>query len=87
MREPNTEKSIFRLIKIAVSQHLLNERGKGKVAERQREREGLGCECSPMLTTASVNIQNNTLREREREHIETHMVNGMGIKQCGGLFD
>jgi hypothetical protein len=39
MREPNTEKSIFRLIKIAVSQHLLNERGKGKVAERQRERE------------------------------------------------
>ena len=38
MREPNTEKSIFRLIKIAVSQHLLNERGKGKVAERQRER-------------------------------------------------
>jgi hypothetical protein len=42
-----------------------------------------------MLTTASVNIHNNTLRERERarEHIETHMVNGMGIKQCGGLFD
>ncbi len=39
MREPNTEKSIFRLIKIAVSQHLLNERGKGKVAERQRQRE------------------------------------------------
>ncbi len=39
MREPNTEKSIFRLIKITVSQHLLNERGKGKVAERQRERE------------------------------------------------
>ncbi len=38
MREPNTEKSIFRLIKIAVSQHLLNERGKGKVAERERER-------------------------------------------------
>ena len=38
MREPNTEKSIFRLIKIAVSQHLLSERGKGKVAERQRER-------------------------------------------------
>jgi len=38
MREPNTEKSIFRLIKIAVSQHLLNERVKGKVAERQRER-------------------------------------------------
>jgi hypothetical protein len=36
MREPNTEKSIFRLIQIAVSQHLLNERGKGKVAERQR---------------------------------------------------
>ncbi len=47
MREPNTEKSIFRLIKIAVSQHLLNGRGKGKVAER--------------------------LRERGREHIETHM--------------
>jgi hypothetical protein len=39
MREPNTEKSIFRLIKIAVSQHLLNGGGKGKVAERQRERE------------------------------------------------
>ncbi len=39
MREPNTEKSIFRLIMIAVSQHLLSERGKGKVAERQRERE------------------------------------------------
>ncbi len=39
MREPNTEKSIFRLIKIAVSQHLLNGRGKGKEAERQRERE------------------------------------------------
>ena len=39
MREPNTEKSIFRLIKIAVSQHLLNERGKGKVAERERERK------------------------------------------------
>ncbi len=39
MREPNTEKSIFRLIMIAVSQHLLNERVKGKVAERQRERE------------------------------------------------
>ena len=38
MREPNTEKSIFRLIKMTVSQHLLNERGKGKVAERQRER-------------------------------------------------
>ena len=38
MREPNTEKSIFRLIKIKVSQHLLNERVKGKVAERQRER-------------------------------------------------
>jgi hypothetical protein len=39
MREPNTEKSIFRLIMIAVSQHLLNERVKGKEAERQRERE------------------------------------------------
>ncbi len=39
MREPNMEKSIFRLMKIAVSQHLLNERVKGKVAERQRERE------------------------------------------------
>ncbi len=39
MREPNTEKSIFRLIMIVVSQHLLNERGKGKVAERQRKRE------------------------------------------------
>ncbi len=38
MREPNTEKSIFRLIKIKVSQHLLNERVKGKVSERQRER-------------------------------------------------
>jgi hypothetical protein len=38
MRELSTEKSIFRLIKIAVSQHLLSERGKGKVAERQRER-------------------------------------------------
>ncbi len=38
MREPNTEKSIFRLILIKVSQHLLNERVKGKVAERQRER-------------------------------------------------
>ena len=38
MREPNTEKSIFRLIMIAVSQHLLNGRVKGKVAERQRER-------------------------------------------------
>ena len=85
MREPNTEKSIFRLIKIAVSQHLLSERGKGKVAERQRER-GV-CECRPMLTTASVNIHNNTPRERGREHIETHMVNQMGIKQCGGLFD
>jgi hypothetical protein len=40
-----------------------------------------------MLTTASVNIHNNTPRERGREHIETHMVNQMGIKQCGGLFD
>ena len=38
MREPNTEKSIFRLIMIVVSQHLLNGRVKGKVAERQRER-------------------------------------------------
>ena len=38
MREPNTEKSIFRLILIVVSQHLLNGRVKGKVAERQRER-------------------------------------------------
>ncbi len=38
MRELNTEKSIFRLIMIAVSQHLLSEREKGKVAERQRER-------------------------------------------------
>jgi hypothetical protein len=26
-----------------------------------------------MLATASVNIHNNTLRERGREHIETHM--------------
>jgi len=43
MREPNTEKSIFRLIMIAVSQHLLNERVKGKVAERQRERERSEC--------------------------------------------
>ena len=73
MREPNTEKTIFRLIKIAVSQHLLSERGKGKVAERQRERERDVCECRPMLTTASVNIHNNTQRERGREHIETHM--------------
>jgi hypothetical protein len=40
-----------------------------------------------MLTTASVNIHNNTQRERGREHIETHMVNEIGIKQCGGLFD
>ena len=40
-----------------------------------------------MLTTASVNIPNNTQREREREHIETHMINRMGIKQCGGLFE
>jgi len=40
-----------------------------------------------MLTTASVNIHNNTLRERGREHVETHMVNRMGIKQGGGLFD
>jgi hypothetical protein len=40
-----------------------------------------------MLAAASVNIHNNTLRERGREHIETHMVNGMGIKQCGSVFD
>jgi hypothetical protein len=39
-----------------------------------------------MLTTASVNIHNNNT-QRERENIETHMVNEMGIKQCGGLFD
>jgi len=38
MREPNTEKSIFRFIMIVGSQHLLNGRVKGKVAERQRER-------------------------------------------------
>jgi hypothetical protein len=31
-----------------------------------------------MLTTASVNIHNNTQRERGREHTETHMVNRMG---------
>jgi hypothetical protein len=30
-----------------------------------------------MLATASVSIHNNTLRERGREHIETHMVNRM----------
>ncbi len=79
------------MISFAVSQHLLNERGKGKVAERQRERErGVSvrvCECRPVLATASVNIHHNTLRERGREHIETHMINTMGIKQCGGLFD
>jgi hypothetical protein len=40
-----------------------------------------------MLATASVSIYNNTLRERGREHIETHMVNRMRGKQCGGLFD
>jgi hypothetical protein len=73
MREPNTEKSIFRLIKIAVSQHLLNGRVKGKVAERQREREEWVCECRPMLTTASVNIHNNnTQRERKRPHRNTY---------------
>ena len=73
MREPNTEKSIFRLIKIAVSQHLLNGRVKGKVAERQRERGEWVCECRPMLTTASVNIHNNnTQRERKRAHRNTY---------------
>ncbi len=66
------------MLLFAVSQHLLNEREKGKVAERQREREReCVCECRPMLTTASVSIHNNTLRERGREHIETHMVNRM----------
>jgi len=40
-----------------------------------------------MLAAASVSIHNNTLRERGREHIETHMANKMGIKQCGGLFE
>ncbi len=65
------------MIPFAVSQHLL---------KRKRERQGSGeterenecvCECRPMLTTASVSIHNNTLRERGREHIETHMVNRM----------
>ena len=60
------------MIPFAVSQHLLNERGKGKVAERQREREGSVCESRPMPTTASVNIHNNTLRERERAHRNTY---------------
>jgi len=39
-----------------------------------------------MLTTASVNIHNNTLRERERAHRNTYGKQN-GIKQCGGLFD
>jgi hypothetical protein len=40
-----------------------------------------------MLTTASVNIHNNnTRRERKRAHRNTYG-HGMGIKQCGGLFD
>ena len=41
-----------------------------------------------MLTTASVNIHNNTLREREREraHRNTYGKHNEE-KQCGGLFD
>ena len=57
-----------------VSQHLLNEREKGKVAERQKER---------VSVCASVGRhRNSTLRERGREHIETHMVNIMGINNA-----
>ncbi len=51
MREPNTEKSIFRLIKIVAAQRLINGRRKGKVAERQR---GRVCVCLRVLVETKI---------------------------------
>jgi hypothetical protein len=79
MREPNTEKCIFRLIKIVAAQCLINGRRKGKVAERQRER---------MCVRASVGRNQDSVDQHpyatwEEIHMEIHL----GIKTCGGLFD
>jgi hypothetical protein len=79
MREPNTEKSIFRLIQIMAAQRLINGRRQGKVAERQRER---------MRVRASVGRNQDSVGQHsyttwEEIHMEIHL----GIKKCGGLSD
>ncbi len=76
------------MITIAVSQHLLNEREKGKVAERQRETERESvCECRLTPEQRRSTFTDNTLKEGEREHMETHIENIFGEIKCGGLFD
>jgi hypothetical protein len=75
----NTEKCIFRLIQIPVTQRLINGRRQGKVAERQRER---------MCVRASVGQNQESVDQHphttwEEIHMEIHL----GIKKCGGLFD
>jgi hypothetical protein len=61
--------------------------GSGETERREREKSECAsvgqCWQQHQLTSTTTCWE----RERGREHIETHMVNGMGIKQCGGLFD
>ncbi len=79
MIELNTEKCIFRLLKIMAAQHLINGRRQGKVAERQRER---------MRVRASVGRNQDSVDQHpyttwEEIHMEIHL----GIKKCSSLFD
>jgi hypothetical protein len=72
----NTEKCVFRLIKIMAAQRLINGRRQGKVAERQRER---------MRVRASVGRNKDSVGQHsytmwEEIHMEIHL----GIKKCGG---
>ncbi len=74
------------MIPFAVSQHLLNEREKGKVAERQRERVSVGASVGRHRNSVGQHPQQHAERERERAHRNTYGKHNEE-KQCGGLFD
>ncbi len=70
-----------------MSQHLLNGREKGKVAERQRARVSVCASVGRHRNSVGQHPQ-TTRREREKEraHRNTYCKH-IEEKQCGGLFD
>ena len=70
-----------------MSQHLLKGRKIGKVEERQRERMSVCASVGRHRDSVGRQPQTTQPRERDREHIETHMADIFKRNNCGGLFD
>jgi hypothetical protein len=76
------------MITTTVAQHL----NKGKKdrpgrGETERERERVCARVGRHRDSVGRQPQTTQRRERDREHIETHMESIFNINNCGGLFD